>query len=80
MRGASPAKRVPMQQGSWRYCTGHVCMAEGRDLLVAMFETPAAMLEAGPYGDRRRLEKIDMCGAVQAAQRAAQNAFSGAAQ
>ena len=70
------AARAPReQQGFWPYWAEDVCTAEGRTQFVAMFETRAAKLDAGPRSYRQALEKIDLCLALRVAQQASINAF-----
>ena len=74
------AARAPReQQGFWPYWADKVCTVEGRAQFVAMFETRAVQLEAGPRSYRQALEKIDLCLALRVAQQASINAFFAAA-
>lgn len=74
------AARAPReQQGFWPYWADSVCTTEGRIQFVALFESRAAQLEAGPRSYRQSLETIDSCLALRAAQQASINAFFAAA-
>jgi alanyl aminopeptidase len=70
------AARAPReQQGYWPTWAEGACTTGERAQFVALFESRAADLDAGPRKYRESLEIIDLCLALRAAQEAPFNAF-----
>ncbi len=70
------AARAPAEtQGFWPKWLASACSADERARYVALFESRAAGLDAGPHSYRESLEQIDLCIAARRVQQAPLDAF-----